>query len=264
MKKEYAVEELLTLSKTIAYKGKLGKKRENFCAQYILHKKEVMRQFHEIQTKAVKEACQSITCRKACQYSACCMEYVDATIGECEAIVYYLYHNENVMRLFLKKYEKWMGKISEIRDSMTTLEKLSFNFAGQHDKQRTGIEIKKYYENKNFCPFLEDNFCLIYEVRPYSCVGYYVVTPLSQCDPDYSGEVPPVKNFFPMAEISDVSFYYQSLKKPVLVCMQRAVYEILEKSYLYLSKIPGLEGIEKEALTDKKVRLKYRNYLGEK
>jgi Fe-S-cluster containining protein len=261
VEKVHSSEELLTLSKTIAYDGKTGKKRESFCAGYISRKKDVMRQFHDVQTKAVKEAGQSITCKKGCQYSSCCMEYVDATIGECEAIVYYLYHNESVIRLFLKKYPKWLEKISKIKDSMAVLEEFSFDFADKHDEKRMGPEIRKYRENKNMCPFLENNLCSIYEVRPYSCVGYYTVSPITLCQPDYSGEISPVKNFFPVDEIADRSFYYESLKKPVLVCMQKCVYEILEKGYLYLSGIPGLEGIEKEALADKKVRLKYRNNI---
>jgi Fe-S-cluster containining protein len=264
VKKENNSAELLALSKAIAYKGKTGKKRENFCAQYISRKKEVLRQFHEVQTKAVKEAGQSITCRKACQYSSCCMEYVDATPGECEAIAYYLYHHESAIYSFLKKYKKWIEKTGEIQDSMNVLEEMSFNFSEHHDKQTVGPEIKKYRENKNTCPFLEDNLCSIYEVRPYSCAGYYVVSSLALCAPDYPGEIPPVNNFIPMDEITDVSFYYQSLERPVLLCMQKAVYEILEKGYIYLSGIPGLKSIEEEALSDKKVKLKYRNYLGDR
>jgi len=100
----------------------------------------------------------------------------------------------------------------------------------------------------------------IYEVRPYSCAGYYVTSPLYQCAPEYLGQPPKVKKDLPVNEITDSDFYYRALEIPILVCMQKAVYEILEKGYFYLAQIPGLDGIEKEAISDKKVRNKYRRY----
>lgn len=249
----------IRLSREIAYKGKVGRRREQFCIYSIRHKRDLIQQIDDEQNIAVKAIGKEITCRKGCYYTSCCMEYVDATVRECEAIVYYLYNHEIVLRLFVKKYKEWRNKVNAIEETMKTLEQLSFDLK-IHTQKRMEETSKKYYESKIPCPFLNNNLCSIYEVRPYACSSYYVTTPLSQCHPDYLGEVKVTKPM-PAEEITNTEFYYRGLERPVFVCMQKAVYEILEKGYFYLSKIPGLEGLEKEAISDKKVRNKYRKYV---
>jgi hypothetical protein len=262
MKKEIPGNEIFELSRNIAYKGKIGKHRENFCLRYIHRKKSLINQITDLQKTDEKDTGESITCRKGCFYSSCCMQYVDATIAECEAIVYYLYQNEKVMKLFLKKYGHWLEKAEEIEDTMASLKQLSSEFIYQRNPEKMNQEGEIYWSNRNMCPFLEDNLCLIYVVRPYNCVGYYVTTPLERCDPDYMGEVTPVTKHLPMGEFINTDFYYRKLERPILVCMQKAVFELLEKGYYYLSTISGLESIEKEAIKDKHARNVYRRYLG--
>ncbi|PPD58175.1 hypothetical protein [Dehalogenimonas etheniformans] len=43
--------------------------------------------------------------------------------------------------------------------------------------------------------------------------------------------------------------------------MPKAVNELLEKGYFYLATFKGLEGIENEGISDKKIRNKYRKML---
>lgn len=253
--------DFIKLSREIAYTGRIGRRREEFCVRYIKHKKEIIKHINEIQNDEAKAADKLITCRKACFYSSCCMEYVDATIQECEGIVYYLYHNEKALRLFLRNYPKWRQKVKEIEDIFRACEKSSSNFLSLQGNQRDmGEAGERYFHQKIPCPFLENNICNIYEVHPYGCAGYYVTSPLSHCDPDYLGEVP-VKRHLPPMEAVNTEFYYGALERPTLVCMQEAVYGILEKGYFYLSTIPGLESIEKEAIRDKKIRGKYMRYV---
>lgn len=247
--------DFIKLSREIAYRGKIGRRREEFCTEYIKHKKVLITRISKMQNDEAKAAGESITCRRGCPYSSCCMEYVDATVQECEAIVYYLYHNEKALRLFLSNYPSWRQKVKMIEDIFRACKERSSTFmeVRQRDMGEAG---ERYFRQKIPCPFLENNLCSIYEVRPYACAGYYVTSPLSHCDPDYSGEVP-VKRHLPSLEVLNTEFYYEGLERPFLLCMQEAVYGILEQGYFYLSAIPGLEGLDREAIRDRKIRRKY-------
>jgi Fe-S-cluster containining protein len=256
--------DLIKLSKEIAYKGAIGRRREQFCVRHIKHKKEIICKINQEQNEEVKDAGKSITCHRGCCYSSCCMEYVDVTIQECEGIVYYLYHNEKVLKLFMNNYPKWRQKVDKIKDIVKPCEKLYFDpLALQSIKNKVEEVGDRYWTEKILCPFLENNICTIYEVRPYVCAGYYVTSPLSYCSPDYLGKAP-VKRNLPVEEAFEIEFYRGTLDSPTLVCMQEAVYRTLENGYFYLSTIPGLEGLEKEAIKDKKIRAKYTRYMREK
>lgn len=255
--------DLIQISKTIAYQGSLGRKREKFCVQSIEDKKELRKYIDNKIKEKVRAENKVITCQKACIYASCCMEYIDVTVRECEEIVYYLYNNENELKLFIKNFQKWREKANKINNILIPLEKFSFESTQIYDKRPMEQLMFNYYYQKINCPFLNNNLCYIYDVRPYSCSSYYVTTPLSQCHPDYTDYVPVMKPL-PQTEFINTGFYYNELKNPVLLCMQKAVYGILERGYYYLSMIPGLEGIENEAISDKKIRNKYKKYINSK
>ena len=63
-------------------------------------------------SKKLKTNGKTITCQKGCYF--CCDEFVEADIQECEAIVYYLYHNESALFTFLKNYPEW-GEKGEVK-----------------------------------------------------------------------------------------------------------------------------------------------------
>jgi len=247
--------ELVRLNREAAYSGKMGRRREKFCAQYTKHKKVLIARISKMQNDEAEAAGESITCRRGCPYSSCCMEYVDGTLQECEAIVYYLYQNEKALRLFLSSYPSWRQRVMMIEDIFGACKERSYDFVGegQHD---TGEADERYFRQRIPCPFLKSNLCAIYEVRPYACAGYYVTSPMSHCAVDYTGEVP-VKRHLPSLEVMNTEFYYERLERPLLLCIQEAVCRILEKGYVYLSGLPGLEGLDEEAIRDKKMRRKY-------
>ena len=253
-----AKDNLFELTREIAYEGKLGRKRREFCESYIRYKKEYIEQVYIAQNEDVRHANARITCDKGCRYCSCCYEYVDAQVQEIEAIVHYLYRNENVLKLFLKKYPKWLARLNENASIYQALENSSAQAHPKENEAATNELMRRYYDQHLFCPFLEDNSCLIYEVRPFTCAGYYVTTPLEWCAPDFKGEVPVGRNLPIEDEFQKMKFYYNQLEKPGLVFMPKAVYELLEKGYLYLASFKGLEGIEREGIPDKKLRNKYR------
>lgn len=243
------------LSERIAYKGKIGRKREAYCLRYTKQKKEVFEQIYRAITKEINEKGTTITCKKGCSFSSCCMEYVDATIQECETIVYFLYKNKAALKLFLQNYPEWRNKVKNVQN----IEKfVNDNWLSPVGKQKAVEKMgQEYYELKAICPFLDNNLCKIYEVRPYVCAGYYVTSPIEQCDPDYKGYVPVTKPLPPF-EMTNQEFYYHKLQKPRLLCMPLAVHEILEKGYYYLDTLPGLNGLANEAIREKKVRNLYK------
>ena len=58
------------------------------------------------------------------------------------------------------------------------LEKLST----KKQKAKGKIAHEKYLNDETWdCPFLEDGLCSIYEVRPFGCAVYMVVSPVEDC-----------------------------------------------------------------------------------
>jgi hypothetical protein len=68
----------------------------------------------QAQHKEAQAKGERMTCRKGCFF--CCLLHVEATIQECEVIVYYLYQNEDALKSFLKNYPRWRNKIRENGD----------------------------------------------------------------------------------------------------------------------------------------------------
>src|SRR3989338_2181722 len=101
----------IALNREIAYKGKIGKMREDFCRQYITRKQLFLKEIEKDQVDKVAAMGEKITCHKGC--STCCSQYILGTLQECEAIVYYLYQHETVLADFLQAYPLWRAKVRE-------------------------------------------------------------------------------------------------------------------------------------------------------
>ena len=95
--------------KSIAYKGKVGREREQFCIENYTKKKKTLLLIKESIKSLESEIEQSVTCQKGCSY--CCSLFIEATIQECETIVYKLYQKPEVLISFLQNYPKWREQI---------------------------------------------------------------------------------------------------------------------------------------------------------
>ena len=89
--------------------------RKDFCIRYIKHKQEVVKDIEKTQLEMAKSKGETITCQKGCHF--CCVQFVDASIQDSEAIVYYLYENESVLNNFLQAYPTWREKVRNSGDS---------------------------------------------------------------------------------------------------------------------------------------------------
>jgi Fe-S-cluster containining protein len=95
-------------------------------------------------------------CQRGC--SACCTQNVTMTAVEGEAILRYILSEG--MSLWLA--EKLASSRSHQPPKMTTNEFASACLDGQDDPPDD-------HHNLSACPFLEENLCKIYPVRPFSC-----------------------------------------------------------------------------------------------
>jgi Fe-S-cluster containining protein len=257
--------DIFRVNRETAYRGQVGLQRKGFCANYIARKRTVIDEMTEAQHKEAQTKGERITCTEGCSF--CCLLHVEATIQECEAIVYYLYQNEDALKSFLDKYPPWRNRIRENGDMFKELADLSrevFSFQFGHRKIGADYVLRKqeafsqaqsrYAMQKMYCPFLDDNLCTIYPVRPYNCAGFFATTPPAWCDPSKQHEPKIYRSNLPSEAILNLNFYYKSLKAPVFTFMPLAVYEILSGGYGYLSTIPGFENLEDEFLKDPEVK----------
>lgn len=246
-----AIPNTFNLNKATAYQGKIGKKRREFCIDYIRHKQSVYETMEQEVVERVAAAGETITCRKGCSF--CCSVYIEASIRECEAIVYYLYQNENILSQFYANYLQWRQQLREYGDLFKKCEQaLSEMRDTGHNEvtQQAVADALLFYKMQNIaCPFLDNHLCLIHEVRPYTCAAHFVTTPAELCNP-FNPAQPKIYIAAIPDDIYDTAFYYQQLSRPVITFMPLAVYGILEEGFLHLSRIAGLESLNDAVMNE--------------
>ena len=252
------------LNREIAYKGRIGRQREDFCVRYIKHKQEVFKEIEKAQVEMATSMGETITCQKGCSF--CCVQYVDASVQEGEAIVYYLYQNESVLNAFLRAYPAWREKVRESGDPFKRMtQHWKKAVASQYSKQslQAGANEAEDYARRNIpCPFLHHGLCSIYEVRPLLCASLFATTPTEWCNPSNPNKARVYNLHTVVLEALHHSlFYYRNLKQPVISFMPVMVYEMLKGGFPLLSKVPGLEGLEDEAMNDPEIRPILQRYL---
>jgi Fe-S-cluster containining protein len=249
------VSDRINLNRKSAYLGKVGRLREQYCIEQIRYMKACHQKISVDQRELVEARGETISCGKGC--SACCRLYVEASLQECEAIVYYLYHNELVLNRFLERYPPWRKALEKNGDLFQRCERIfsaMLVYGASEQKEHAFEEALRLYRQQNIgCPFLHEDTCLIYEVRPSNCAGLFITTSPKQCNPLNSGD-----QKFNLTSIEEVlfdsSFYYGNLTRPCPVFLPVAVYGILEGSFSYLSHFPGLENLAAIPLNDPDVK----------
>lgn len=249
----------IALNRAVAYAGKIGKMREDFCVHFIGIKKEIIKFIEKDLSDKVSARGETITCHKGCSY--CCSQFIGVPLEEVEAIVYYLYNHETIFNSFIKSYPTWRVKV---RENQAVFDKIFETFNALFSSGRTETNLQAYdeasksYLNLNIpCPFLDNDTCSIYEVRPYACASVVAVTPGEWCSPanDNICEVR-MSNIVPKHVP-----YFRETSRMVLLPMPLGVYEILVGGFLWLSDLPGLKGLDNEVMTDPEVRPILTRYL---
>jgi hypothetical protein len=253
----------LDINREIAYTGKIGQMRRDFSVAFIRNKQDVIRNIEKTQAEMALSRGETITCHKGCSY--CCTQYVDASIQEAEAIVFYLYQNEGALNNFLQAYPGWRERVHACGDSFQQIVRQweKTEGTGWHCRKTVEGGLASLYEFTvaNIpCPFLHDSACSIHEVRPYVCAGAFATTPAELCQPLYRSRAK-IYTTVPPALLDDTSFYYRRLERPVQDILPIMVYSILSNGIIGMPEIPGIEGLSREFMGDPDVSPILRNRL---
>jgi hypothetical protein len=101
----------ISLYRDIAYLGSIGRKREKYCQRYQKFKQRLIDEINKAQTAFASMKQQAISCHKGCAF--CCSQLIQAYLGECELIVFYLYQNEEILNTFIKAYPFWLDQVNK-------------------------------------------------------------------------------------------------------------------------------------------------------
>jgi Fe-S-cluster containining protein len=254
--------QLIQWNQQHAYEGKLGGSRESYCRDFVTAKAGLVATILADQINEAEENGTEISCRKGCRHSTCCMEHIESSLQECEAIVYYLYNHPDALAGFVENYQGWREKLLLTPGPFQELEALyadlfdsrskevkSFGALAAFDKQYFDLHVQ-YFDLHLHCPFLLDDECLIYDARPYACVGAYSTAPLDLCAPR-TNMLPPITRSFPPDEVLNSIFFFQEISNPRPLFMPLHVYEILVKGYEHLARVSGISDLVHEAKVQK-------------
>jgi Fe-S-cluster containining protein len=237
----------------------ISKRRSDFYANYLVQKQVVFSRLEREVFDQSQRDLETISCHKGCAY--CCCVYIEATRKECEAIVCYLYQNEEVLISFLKRYPDWRNKTRQLGDLCTETLGLVRTQEQNEEVYRNLTDTLLFYKLQNIpCPFLIENSCSIHFARPFTCAAHFVTTPPEWCSPLDSRESKIYKGSFE-DKIADVSLYNEQLSDLDITFMPMKVYEIIQKDRADLSKANGLPTPEFEEMNNSKIAVILQTYL---
>jgi Fe-S-cluster containining protein len=249
------------LNHMLAYKGSVGRAREQFCLDYAAAKKVSIQTVEEKLRAEAASANEEVSCKKGC--NACCHLYILASLQECDTIVHYLYRHDEALSHFLNTFPGWRERIQKIEPCFLQLNNLQnrivFGQASDKEKQQFLKEEATYAEENIPCPFLSEGACSIYEVRPYVCAGVMSVSPPEWCSPAHLShqEMSYVKAELDLAQ--DIPYFRPATSNIVFASMPFLVYRILENGWDVLAAVPGLEKLKEDAFNDPGMRAAMRD-----
>ncbi len=233
------------LQRAIAYKGAIGRAREAFCREYRATKRAVLQQLDENLRRDAAQLDKAITCGKGC--SACCRLFIVASLQECEAIVHYLYEREEALAHFLRAFDAWQARIARAGRPFQLINTLSGKtILGQESaEERAAFNAAsdELAARDIPCPFLQDDACSIYEVRPYVCAGVVSLSPPAWCHVGHPQHREMVYLKSGLRYKKDLPYFVRPAGGLAFASMPTLVHEILTEGYGALASFPGLEGL---------------------
>jgi Fe-S-cluster containining protein len=177
-------------------KGSYGSWRAEFCRKYAALLDGTRENTNLSLQAAVSAEGRQISCRKGCTF--CCHHYVSVSLAQGMVIVAHLYKRKDLLKQFLDRYAEWREKAESISDAIDGIRNAAL--ASSTPIARI-IEDTRPLSNRYFaatirCPFLVDDLCSIYPVRPLACSGHHSVSPPEWCAPD-SNQKPEIRRMTP-------------------------------------------------------------------
>lgn len=204
-------------------KGAYGAWRKGFCRKYLEMLIRLRKNTYNAFVEALTPKGEMITCRKGCTY--CCFEHVTVSIAHGIVIVDYLYNRKGLLKQFVRNYEKWCDKGYTLSGSIDRTRIQASSAVMPINRVMAAIEpLSARYVDMNIqCPFLVDNRCCIYDVRPLPCSGHYSVSLPEWCAPS-SPRKPVIHQLIPHEEdlskivlLADPRFILYELTLPVMI-----------------------------------------------
>ena len=246
----------IAINRAVAYKGNIGHHRRAFCETYASAKKESLAEIETRLRQWAADTGKSITCHKGCGH--CCAVYVFANLQESESITHYLYEHEDVLQHYLQQYPRWKERADRLFGVLSRIdkshEKILLGSATEEDKRIFDEDLAAYAAQQNPCPFLRDNACTIYDVRPYVCAGIVSINSPEYCMPEhplYNKKALIKAGFLPQ---NDMPYFMTTQSTVNFGCMPALVQQLLKHGYAFLSTIGGLESLRHQTVNDPEIR----------
>jgi Fe-S-cluster containining protein len=203
--------------------GSYGAWRREFCGKYRELLIQVRNNSYNSLVKTLTSKGEKISCRKECTY--CCFHYVAVPLAHGIVIVDYLYKRKELLKQFIHNYEKWRYKGHDISDIIdyTRGQAFSSSMPVNDIIAVTRPLSTRYLEMDIPCPFLANNVCLIYSVRPLPCSGQYSVSPPDWCAPATTEKavihqlVPDDKDLINILQLADPRLMLYELTLPIMI-----------------------------------------------
>ncbi len=163
--------------------GSYGVWRREFCTRYRELLIQARDKSYDSLEKKLTSTGKTISCIKECTH--CCFHYVAVPLAHGIVIVDYLYNAKGLLNQFIHNYNKWRPKGYDISISNDQIRTQAFSSSMPiHDIIEVTRPLSmRYLEMGIPCPFLVNNTCSIYAVRPLPCSGQYSVSPPDWCAP---------------------------------------------------------------------------------
>ncbi len=204
-------------------KGAYGQWRREFCAQYVPLLDRIRKNTHTSLGEALAKTGERITCQKGCTH--CCFHYVAVSLAHGVVIVDYLYENKGLLKQFLNNYGRWHHRGYDVANSIDQIRLQSLSSQVPVDRviADTRPLSGRYLDMNIQCPFLMDNRCYIYDVRPLACSGHYAVSPPDWCSPTEQQRptihhlVPNDTDLIDIVQLSDPRLTLYELSLPFMI-----------------------------------------------
>ena len=248
------------LSSAIAYAGHFGSMRKDWCEVYITWKTELFNAIQEAHNRAERERNIRITCSRGCWF--CCTHFIEVSLQECEGIVYWLNQHQGVRSEFIERYAIWQAKVS---DHEPLFQQVCQKLTEAREHPVNPVFIKALAQTADAfnslgitCPFLVNEECSIYPVRPVVCAEYATVSPVSYCKPNSTAICTMVKSGITPIE---PQYFCISQSGQEVFSMPKLVDELLRGGFSYLSNILNRSELELEASSDPDVLAVQHSFL---
>jgi Fe-S-cluster containining protein len=241
-------------NKRIAYEGRVGRERKEWCEDFISWKSDQLNKIIAGQKQIERDTGNRISCSKGCWF--CCSQHVGASLQECDAIIYWLHQHEDAREAFLTRYHNWRNRLrghEDVFQQVTQAGSISLSQPNDARTREVFMQKAESYGRLNIlCPFLDQGSCSIYPVRPFVCASQIVVSPPENCKP--SIDKVPILLLGASSPAPHPSYFRGPRDSVMFSPAPLLVYEIINGGFIYLNDLPGLNGLENEVFNDPKIR----------